>query len=108
MLQEIKISEFKNNAGSVQDIHLSYEIFGKPLGTAPVVLINHALTGNSSVIGKTGWWKEIVGDGKSIDTQEYTILAFNTFRETDMMVRKIICLIIIKNLRFGTLPRSIR
>ena len=77
MLQKIKISEFKNSAGTVQDIHLTYEIFGKPLGTAPVVLINHALTGNSSVIGKTGWWKEIVGDGKSIDTQEYTILAFN-------------------------------
>ena len=77
MLQEIKISEFKNSGGSVQEIHVSYEIFGKPLGTAPVVLINHALTGNSSVIGNTGWWKEIVGDGKSIDTQEYTILAFN-------------------------------
>ncbi|WP_034889809.1 alpha/beta fold hydrolase [Gillisia sp. Hel_I_29] len=77
MLQEIKISEFKNSAGSVQDIHLTYEIFGKPLASAPVVLINHALTGNSSVIGNTGWWKEIVGDVKSIDTQEYTILAFN-------------------------------
>jgi len=78
MLQTIKISEFKNSVGRVQEIHVSYEIFGKPLGTAPVVLMNHALTGNSSVIGKNGWWKELVGDGKSIDTQEYTILAFNT------------------------------
>ncbi len=77
MLQEIKISAFENSEGTVQEVHLSYEIFGKPLGTVPVVLINHALTGNSSVIGKTGWWKEIVGDCKSIDTQEYTILAFN-------------------------------
>lgn len=77
MLQEIKIRNFKNSAGNVQDIALSYQFFGKEPGTAPIVLVNHALSGNSEVTGKLGWWNEIVGEGKCIDTGNYTILAFN-------------------------------
>src|SRR5690606_28014485 len=52
-------------------------LFGKALGTAPVVLVNHALTGNSKVAGETGWWTDLVGDDKVIDTKLYTVLAFN-------------------------------
>jgi homoserine O-acetyltransferase len=77
MLQKINISDFKNSAGSIQDIQLTFQTFGRELGTAPIVLVNHALTGNSEVTGKNGWWKEIIGNGKSIDLQEYTVLAFN-------------------------------
>jgi len=77
MLQKIRISDFKNNAGTIQDIQLTYQTFGKELGIAPIVLVNHALTGNSEVTGKNGWWKEIIGIGKSINLQEYTVLAFN-------------------------------
>jgi homoserine O-acetyltransferase len=77
MLEEIRIANFKNSAGTVQEIQLSYEIFGQPLNTAPVVMINHALTGNSDVAGKDGWWKDIVGEEKCIDTNKYTILTFN-------------------------------
>lgn len=77
MLNKIKISGFKNAAGTVQDIRLSYQIFGPDPGTAPVVLVNHALSGNSNVTGKDGWWDTVVGDGKGIDTNKYTILAFN-------------------------------
>jgi len=40
-------------------------------------LVNHALTGNSNVSGDDGWWKNIVGKDKCIDTNTYTILAFN-------------------------------
>jgi homoserine O-acetyltransferase len=58
-------------------ITLSYQLFGKPLHTAPVVLINHALTGNSNVTGTQGWWNAIVGDSKLIDTKKYTVIAFN-------------------------------
>ncbi|MDT0649848.1 bifunctional aspartate kinase/homoserine dehydrogenase I [Autumnicola edwardsiae] len=77
MLEEIRIANFKNSAGGVQEIQLSYEIFGQPLNTAPVVMINHALTGNSNVAGEDGWWKDIVGEEKCIDTNKYTILTFN-------------------------------
>ncbi len=63
-------AQFKN-------IQLSYQLFGKKLGTAPVVLVNHALTGNSNVAGKDGWWKDLIGENKTIDTNNYTVLAFN-------------------------------
>lgn len=58
-------------------IKLSYQLFGKPLYAAPVVLVNHALTGNSDVAGENGWWNSIVGDSKLIDTNKYTVIAFN-------------------------------
>jgi len=59
------------------DIELSYELFGQPLGQAPIVLVNHALTGNSSVTGKNGWWNSLIGQNKLIDTNDFTVLAFN-------------------------------
>lgn len=60
-----------------QSVVLSYQTFGKALGTAPVVLVNHALTGNSTVVGENGWWNDLIGDAKTIDTQKFTVLAFD-------------------------------
>ena len=77
MLQHLKIDQFHAESGVGQDIKLSYQLFGQPLHSAPVVLVNHALTGNSNVTGETGWWSDLIGEGKCIDTQVYTILAFN-------------------------------
>ena len=77
-LQHIKIKNFSTETGVlIPELNLSYQVFGKELGTAPVVLINHALTGNSEVGGKNGWWKDIVGKEKAIDTTVYTVLSFN-------------------------------
>lgn len=59
------------------NIPLSYQLFGKDLFSAPVILVNHALTGNSDVAGEKGWWKQLIGDGKIIDTRKYTVLCFN-------------------------------
>ena len=56
---------------------LSYEVYGQGLHTAPIVLVNHALTGNSTVCGNDGWWKDLIGENKAIDSNKYTILAFN-------------------------------
>lgn len=77
MLQKLNIKNFTTHSGHTQDIQLSYEVFGKPLGTAPVVMVNHALTGNSNVAGDTGWWNTLIGSAKCIDTEKYTILCFN-------------------------------
>lgn len=77
MLHKIKISNVTNTAGSVQDYTVSFQLFGPELGTAPIVLVNHALTGNSQVTGENGWWNAIIGPGKAIDTDFYTILCFN-------------------------------
>ncbi|WP_190811234.1 bifunctional aspartate kinase/homoserine dehydrogenase I [Flagellimonas sp. S3867] len=77
MLHKTEIKNFTTINGVLQDFQLSYQIFGKELHTAPIVLVNHALTGNSNVTGDSGWWSEIIGKNKSIDTDKYTILAFN-------------------------------
>jgi homoserine O-acetyltransferase len=41
------------------------------------VLVNHALTGNSNVTGSEGWWSALIGPNKPIDTNSFTVLAFN-------------------------------
>ncbi len=58
-------------------LSLSFTLSGLPLHTAPIVLVNHALTGNAQVTGPNGWWNDLIGDGKTIDTDKYTVLAFN-------------------------------
>ena len=77
MLHHLKIKNYKTISEITQDIDLSYQLFGKKLNSAPIVLVNHALTGNSNVTGKEGWWSTLIGKGKCIDTQKYTILSFN-------------------------------
>src|SRR5690554_316626 len=76
-LKYIHIPNFNLEIGKAISLKLSYQLFGKPLGTAPIVLVNHALTGNSNVSGPDGWWKDLIGTTKVIDTNIYTILAFN-------------------------------
>ena len=58
-------------------LQLSFQLFGCKLHSAPIVLVNHALTGNSNVCGDTGWWRTLIGPNKTIDSQSYTILAFD-------------------------------
>lgn len=76
-LNYIKILNYITESGKTTTIQLSYQTFGKPLNEAPIVLVNHALTGNSEVIGKNGWWNDLIGGDKCIDTNDYCILAFN-------------------------------
>ena len=73
-LKYIELPDFKLKSGKVQDISVSYQIFGRALHTAPIILVNHALTGNSSV---TEWWSDLIGEGKVIDTTHFTIVAFD-------------------------------
>lgn len=77
MLHHLKINNYTTLNGTRQDIKLSYQVFGKELHTAPIVLVNHALTGNSNVTGKDGWWSALIGNGKCIDTKKFTVLSFN-------------------------------
>lgn len=77
MLHQLSIQDYSTDSGYKLDINLSYQLFGLPLHTAPVVMVNHALTGNSNVAGEQGWWNTLIGDGKCIDTKKYTILCFN-------------------------------
>lgn len=77
-LNYITLHNFTTESGAFYGvINLSYQVFGLLINTAPIVLVNHALTGNSQVAGKKGWWSDIIGDNKTIDTTFYTVLAFN-------------------------------
>jgi homoserine O-acetyltransferase len=76
-IQYIEIPKYTTISGKIMPINLSYQLFGCALHSAPVVLINHALTGNSNVAGSEGWWSTLIGPNKAIDTNHFTILAFN-------------------------------
>lgn len=74
----ITLHNFTTESGAIYNaLNLSYQVFGLPLHTAPIVLVNHALTGNSQVVGDNGWWNDLIGANKTIDTTKYTVLAFN-------------------------------
>ena len=77
-VKTISIPNFTTAIGSYYDkVELHYQHFGRNFIDAPVVLINHSLTGDANVAGSSGWWNEIVGPDLTIDTKTYAILAFN-------------------------------
>lgn len=76
-LQSIAISPAEIGFEYSKNINITYQIFGRTLGTARIILVNHALTGNSTVTGPLGWWNQLIGDGLTINTEKYTVLAFD-------------------------------
>lgn len=76
--KSIFLQNFTTESGALYPtLNLSYQVFGKALHTAPIILVNHALTGNSQIIGENGWWSNLIGENKTIDTNKYTVLAFD-------------------------------
>ena len=77
-LEKIDVFNFDLENGKQKPyIPLFYQTFGLPIGTAPIVVVNHALTGNSNVTGENGWWNDLIGKHQTIDTNHFTIIAFN-------------------------------
>ena len=77
-VESIIIKNFKSNTGYIFDnISLSYQLYGQKIGDFPIILVNHSLTGNSSLTGDSGWWSEIVGTDKAIDLKYFTVIAFD-------------------------------
>lgn len=59
-------------------ITLAYETFGElNADKSNAVLICHALSGDSHVSGIGGWWSNLVGPGKGIDTDKYFVVCSN-------------------------------
>jgi homoserine O-acetyltransferase/O-succinyltransferase len=81
----VEIGNLLLESGVVLDqVHLAYEWAKND--HAPTVLVCHALTGNHKVIGtetKPGWWNGLVGDGKSVDTNEFSVISFNVLGGCD-------------------------
>ena len=69
----------------LEDVTIAYETWGAlDADGGNAVLVLHALTGDSHVRGGTsaahpsaGWWEEIVGPGRPIDTDRYFVIAPN-------------------------------
>jgi homoserine O-acetyltransferase len=77
-LEKIDLFNFELECGKQRAyIPLFYQVFGQPLHTSPIVIVNHALTGNSNITGENGWWNDLIGENKIIDTNYYTVIAFN-------------------------------
>ena len=77
-IKTISITDFSTHSGAIYPmIDLHFQQFGQEIGIAPIVFVNHSLTGNSQLTGDRGWWNEIIGPNKTIDTNKYTVLGFN-------------------------------
>ena len=76
-LKYIEVKNVQIYSGREVDFHLSYQNFGQDINQFPVVVVNHSLTGNSNVSGQNGWWKDLIGKNKLIDTDRFAVLAFN-------------------------------
>ncbi len=88
--QTIRVVEqdepFKLDSGkTLAPIDVAYETYGR-LNEAGdnTILICHALSGDAHVAGrknhddkKPGWWDNMVGPGKSIDTNKYFVICSN-------------------------------
>jgi homoserine O-acetyltransferase len=71
--------------GRIPDVRVAYETWGTLADDrSNAVLVFHALTGDSHVTGEAGpghrtagWWSEIVGPGKPVDTDRWFVIAPN-------------------------------
>ncbi len=71
--------------GSLNELVVAYETWGELTpDTSNAVLICHALTGDSHVCSSAdrpgspdGWWEEMVGPGKFLDTERYFVVCSN-------------------------------
>ncbi len=69
----------------VPGVRIAYETWGELSPTRDnAILVLHALTGDSHVIGPSGpghasagWWPGVVGPGRAIDTERYFVVAPN-------------------------------
>jgi homoserine O-acetyltransferase/O-succinyltransferase len=80
-------------AGSISEVDVEYETYGElNADKSNVVIIFHALSGDAHVAGwdigasetgrrwrlrKPGWWDEVIGPGKAIDTTRWFVLCAN-------------------------------
>ncbi|WP_288558807.1 homoserine O-acetyltransferase [uncultured Victivallis sp.] len=70
---------------SLKQVNIRYETVGELApGGSNAVLITHALSGDAHVCGrhtpadqKPGWWDDMIGPGKMIDTNRYFVVCSN-------------------------------
>ncbi|GAA3390003.1 homoserine O-acetyltransferase [Cryptosporangium minutisporangium] len=71
--------------GALPDVRIAYESWGTPApDRSNAVLVLHALTGDSHVVGPAdpdhptpGWWDGLIGPGRAVDTDRWWVVAPN-------------------------------
>jgi homoserine O-acetyltransferase len=71
--------------GVLPDVTLAYETWGELNAAGDnAVLVEHALTGDSHVVGEVGpghptpgWWDGLIGPGRPLDTRRWFVVAAN-------------------------------
>jgi homoserine O-acetyltransferase len=71
--------------GRLNSVRVAYETWGELSPTGDnAVLVLHALTGDSHVVGTAGpghptpgWWAELIGPGRPLDTDQWFVVAPN-------------------------------
>lgn len=58
----------------VNNVSVTYRQYGLPIGSAPVILINHSLNGDSDCMFH---WDGVIGKNKTIDLTEYTVISID-------------------------------
>ena len=59
-------------------ITLAYETWGKlNPQKSNAILVLHALSGDAYAAGSNGWWNNLIGQGKGIDTDKYFVICSN-------------------------------
>ena len=77
-----KVFQLKNG-GTLDGFSLAYETWGTlNASKSNAVLVCHALTGtshakSSEISSEAGWWEEMIGSGKAIDTDKYFVVCSN-------------------------------
>ena len=84
--QFVRIGDLLLESGDrLPDVVLAYETWGELNEAADnAILVEHALTGDSHVVGQAGhghptpgWWPDVIGSGASLDSDRYFIVAVN-------------------------------
>lgn len=72
-----RIAEFQLESGeTLRNVEQAYFLDGTLNETKDnLVVIFHALTGSADAVGD--WWRDVLGPGRAIDTDEYAILCVN-------------------------------
>ena len=73
-----------DSGGRLVDLQIAYQTYGElNRDRSNAILICHALTGDqhvastNPVTGKPGWWSDMVGPGRPIDTDRYFVISQN-------------------------------
>jgi homoserine O-acetyltransferase len=71
---ELNLKTFKlHHGGKVNDLSVKYSINGTL--SQPVIVVLGGISSNHLVSGEDGWWDNIVGTSKSINTDSYCVIS---------------------------------